>query len=131
MILPCFVDSGLLTALEEHAFVDGQPMTMCVYGDPAYPLRIHLQAPYRNRPYITPQMEAFNKSMSTVRVAVEWLFGNIINYLKFLDLKIGLSSIGKMYVVAAILRNALTCMHTNNTSKFFEVVPPAIDEYFA
>jgi hypothetical protein len=48
-------------------------------------------------------------------------------------LKIGLSSIGKKYVVAAILRtmNALTCMHTNNTSKFFEVVPPAIDEYFA
>ena len=35
-----------------------------------------------------------------------------------------------MYVVAAILRNALTCMHTNNTSKFFEVVSPAIDEYF-
>ena len=127
------VDSGLLTALEEHAFVDGQPM--CVYGDPAYPLRIHLQAPYRNHPYITPQMEAFNKSMSTVRVAVEWLFGDIINYFKFLDLKkklkIGLSSIGKMYVVAAILRNALTCMHTNNISKFFEVVPPAIDEYFA
>ena len=79
-------------------------------------------------------MEAFNKSMSTVRVAVEWLFGDI-NYLKFLDfkknLKIGLSSIGKMYVVAAILRNGLTCMHTNNTSKFFEVVPTAIDEYFA
>jgi hypothetical protein len=52
------------------------------------------------------------------------LFGDIINYFKFLDfkknLKIGLSGIGKMYVVAAILRNALTCMHTNNTSKFFE-----------
>ncbi|CAB3992426.1 Hypothetical predicted protein, partial [Paramuricea clavata] len=76
---------GLLTALEERAFVDCQPM--CVYGDPAYPLRIHLQAPYRNRPYITPQMEAFNNSMSTVHVAVEWLFGDIINYLKFLDFK--------------------------------------------
>ena len=37
--------------------------------------------------------------MSQVRVSVEWLFGDIVNYFKFLDfkknLKIGMSSIGK------------------------------------
>ena len=35
-----------------------------------------------------------------------------------------------MYIVAAILRNALTCMQPNNTSKFFELEPPTVEEYF-
>ena len=34
-------------------------------------------------------------------------------------LKIGLSSVGKMYVVSALLRNALTCLYGNQTSDFF------------
>ena len=59
---------------------------MCVYGDPAYPLRIHLQAPYRQG-RLTQQIEDYNKAMSEVRVSVEWLFGDIINSFKFLDYK--------------------------------------------
>ena len=108
-------DSQLLQSLQTFAFdLHGQPM--CVYGDPAYPLRIHLQAPFRNR-VLTPQMQAYNSAMSEVRSSVEWLFGDVINYFKFLDfkknLKIGLSSVGKMYVVCALLRNALTCLYGN------------------
>jgi hypothetical protein len=126
------VDSGLLHDLEQYVHVGGRPM--CVYGDPAYPHRVHLQAPYRNR-QLTPEMVAFNKSMRSVRVSVEWLFGDIINYFRFLDfkkdLKIGLSNIGKMYIVAAVLRNALTSMQPNNTSTFFELQPPAVEEYFS
>ena len=45
--------------------------------------------------------------MSKVRINVEWIFGDIINYFKFLDfkkdLKLQLSAIGKMYLVCAIL----------------------------
>ena len=62
-------------------------------------------------------MIAFNQSMSTVRKSVERLFNDIVNYFKFMDfkknLKISLSSVGKMYVVRAILRNALTCLYPN------------------
>ena len=109
----------------------GQPM--CVYGDPAYPLRIHLQAPYRQG-RLTQQMEDYNKAMSEVRVSVEWLFGDIINSFKFLDnkknLKIGLSSVGKMYIVCALLRNAITCLYGNQTSEFFDLEPPTLEEYF-
>ena len=105
-------DSGLLNDMGNSAVsLVGQPM--CVYGDPAYPLRIHLQAPYRQG-RLTQQMEDYNKAMSEVRVSVEWLFGDIINSFKFLDfkknLKIGLSSVGKMYIVCALLRNAITCL---------------------
>ena len=49
----------------------------------------------------------FNEAMSSVHASVEWLFGNIINYIKFLDFKknskIGLSQVGKMYIVCAKL----------------------------
>ncbi|XP_046862995.1 uncharacterized protein LOC124456663 [Xenia sp. Carnegie-2017] len=125
-------ESGLLNDLEEFAHWNGKPM--CLYGDPAYPLRIHLQAPYRNLPLTMP-MEEFNKSMSAVRISVEWIFGDIINYFKFLDfkknLKISLSSVGKMYIVASLLRNALTCLQSNMTSDFFQLEPPSLQTYFS
>lgn len=126
-------DSGLLRDLEQHAFsTTREPMAL--YGDPTYPLRVHLQVPYRGAG-ITPQMEVYNKAMSAVRMSVEWIFGDIVNYFKFLDfkknLKISLSAVGKMYVVCAILRNALTCMYTNSTSEYFALDPPTIEDYFS
>ena len=126
-------DSRLLSDLQTFANSPlGNPY--CIYGDPANPLRAHLIAPFRNGVLTSPMME-FNQSMSTVRESVEWLFNDITNYFKFLDLKknlkIGLSSVGKMYVVAALLRNALTCLYGNQTSCFFQLDPPSLQEYFA
>ena len=46
------------------------------------------------------------------------------------NLKIGLSAVGKIYIVCALLRNALTCLYGNNTSAFFDVKPPTLEEYF-
>ena len=92
-------ESGFLRDLNMYAF---SPMgvPLCIYGDPAYPLRIHLQAPFRNTARLTQQMELFNKSMSKVRMSVEWIFGDVINDFKFLDfkknLKIGLSAVGEL-----------------------------------
>ena len=125
-------DSGLLKDMGNFAFSPaGQPM--CVYGDPAYPLRIHLQAPYRQG-CLTQQMEDYNKALSAVRVSVELLFRDIINSFKFLDykknLKIGLSSVGKMYILCALLQNAITCLYGNQTSEFFDLEPPTLEEYF-
>ena len=34
---------------------------------------------------LTEEQQLWNKRMSSARVSVEWLFGDIINYLKFLD----------------------------------------------
>jgi hypothetical protein len=65
---------------------------------------------------------------------VEWIFGDIANYFKFLDfkknLKIALSQVGKIYRVCALLQNALTCMYGNTTSQFFNLDPPDLNEYF-
>ena len=61
--------SDLLTKLSLNACdTNGNPL--CLYGDPAYPLRIHLQCPFQNI-RLTEEQQNFNKSMSQVRVAVK------------------------------------------------------------
>ena len=79
-------------------------------------------------------MEQYNFDMSSVKVTVEWLFGDIINDFKFLDfkknLKIEMSSVAKMYLVCALLNNAITCLYGNKTSVFFGVGPPSLQYYF-
>ena len=46
------VDSGLLQELSHYSFApDGTPL--CVYGDPAYPLRVHLQGSFKRRSFDT------------------------------------------------------------------------------
>ena len=95
--------SGLFQDLNQSSHdVNGNPL--CIYGDPAYPLRTHLLAPCQGA-RITADQEAFNKSMSSCRIAVEWIFKDILNYFKFLDfkknLKIGLSAVGVMYSTCA------------------------------
>ena len=120
-------DSGLLHDLQWFALSPtGQPM--CIYGDLAYPLRVHLQTPFRHLP-LAPPMQDYNES-----IAVEWLFGDITNFFKFLDykknLKIGLSSVSKMYVVSTLLRNAITCLYGNETSDYFGIEPPTLEQYF-
>ena len=54
-------------------------------GDPAYPLRLQLQAPYMNV-LLTPQQKDFNMSMSKVRTSVEWPYDVIPHQLTFLFL---------------------------------------------
>ena len=126
-------ESGLMQQLNQYAFAtDGTPL--CLYGDLAYPLRVHLQQPFRNNDALTDDMRQYNKAMSAVRVSVEWLFGEITKYFKFVDLKqqikIRLSPIGKIYIVCALLQNCLACLYGNIVSEYFEVNPPTLENYF-
>ena len=82
-------ESGLLTDLQRHCHTP-RGEQLCVYGDPAYPLRPELMCPFREGGYgrpLTPRMFAFNSAMSSVRVSVEWLFGDVTNYFRFIDFK--------------------------------------------
>ena len=56
----------------------------CVYGDAAYPLRAHLQKPFQGA-RLNGQQKEFDTAMSSVRTSAEWLFGDVINYCKFMD----------------------------------------------
>ena len=70
--------------------------------------------------------------MKKVRVSVELIFGDIINYFKFLDFKkdlnIGLSSVGKMYTVCALLHNACTILCGTTTSQYFDINSPTLGD---
>jgi len=127
--------SDLLTSLHIYAYNPaGDPL--CLYGDLGYPHRPQLTCPFcqTNYPVLTRDMRDFNTAMSKLRVSVEWLFGDVGNYFKFTDYKktpkLGMSAVGKQYIVSALMRNAHTCMYGNNNSAYFQLQPPTLDNYF-
>ena len=57
--------SDLYPQLEMHSHdTNGNPLA--IYGDPAYPHRVHLQSPYRGA-NLTDAQRQFNKSMHEFR----------------------------------------------------------------
>ena len=74
---PFHVDvGGLLGFYREIIGVRHVYKTLCcIYGDPAYPLRVQLQAPFKKKNQLTPIQQEYNKAMSNVRISVEWVFG--------------------------------------------------------
>ena len=82
MMQACWLTRGFSIIFRDLQFL---PLAN-IYGDPVYPLRVHLQAPFcQGHP--TPQIQAYNGTMSEVRVSVEWLFDDIINSLNSLITK--------------------------------------------
>ena len=73
------------TDLIAHFDTSSQPL--CIYGDPAYPLWVHLQSVFVGA-NLALQEAKFNTEMSEVRFAVGRIFGgrtfgDILNYCKF------------------------------------------------
>jgi hypothetical protein len=109
---------------------DGSPL--CLYGDPAYARRPHLERPHRGI-NLTVQQQQHNTSMSAVRQAVEWQFGKIVSLWAFLDyhknLKLYLSPVAKLYKLGALLTNCHCCVEGNQVTQYFMTVPPTLEEY--
>ena len=127
------VDSAILPLLQQYS-INQDGNQLCIYGDLAYPLRPQLQTPFSN-PQLNPQKAACNTAMSKARVGVEWVFGDIVNFFRFLNfkkkLKLGLSPDGKMYMVCAFLMNIHTCMYGSMTFSYFNIDPPTVQECLA
>ena len=82
-------------------------------------------------PCLTQEQKAFNKSMSDVTVSAKSVFKDIISYFKFLDfkknLKIGLSAVGKVYLVCALMHNWRTYLYGNQVPNYFDFAHPDIN----
>lgn len=80
-------------------------------------------------------MTLYNKAMSEVGVSVELFVGNICNCFKFIDfkkqMKVHLSTVGKMYFVCVLLENAQTCLYGNQVSEMFDITTPSLNGYFS
>ena len=116
-------ESGLTPKLSQFTQANRQPFV--VYGDPAYGVTQNIIAPFRG----ASQEHAFNKSMSKVRVSVEWAFGKITQYFTYVDFKrnskVLLQPVGKYYIIAALLTNCHTCLYGSITTSFFKCNPPS------
>ena len=66
-------ESGLLQDLQQNA-VSPNGHLICLNGDPAYPLRVQLQRPFRNAVW-KAQMQEYNARMSSVRESVDGCLG--------------------------------------------------------
>ena len=124
--------SGLADKLGRFQRPNGEPYV--IYGDPAYGLTRNILAPFRGV-RLTDDQQEFNSRMTKLRVSVEWGFGKICQLFAFLDfkknLKILLQPIGKYYLVAAVLANCHTCLYGSQTSTFFGLDPPELEDYLS
>ena len=78
---------------------------------------------------------AFNQSMSSNRISVEWGYGRTRNLWRALnlssELQIFKSPIAAWYVCAVLFTNAVTCIEGNNVvSEYFGCPPPTLIELF-
>nr|CAI5849524.1 unnamed protein product [Callosobruchus analis] len=77
-------ESGLYGQLEDTTvFPDAH---FVIYGDQAYGIRELILCPFPGL-NLNPAQEMFNNSMSTVREAVEWIFGKVVAEFAFVDFK--------------------------------------------
>ena len=103
-----------------------------LYGDPAYPQSDWISGPFQHT-RLTSEEEEFNAGMSSTRISNEWGFGKIKLNWAFLDLENGhklyLNDVQKYWPVAQILTNCHTCLYGSQTSSYFDIVPPTVEDY--
>ncbi|KAH9106569.1 hypothetical protein LEN26_014517 [Aphanomyces euteiches] len=122
-------ESNLERLIENDSRFNG----FVIYGDPAYGYSDQLASPFGGARLSYAQQQV-NRSMSKVRINVEWSYGQILQYWPIVDykkkLRIDTSPIAKMYKVAALLTNFITCDRGQNTnSAYFGISPPSLQVY--
>ena len=103
-----------------------------LYGDLAYPHDACLFRPIMQPVPGSPE-EGFNREMSSVRIAVEWGFGQIALLWPWLDftrhMQVLLVPVGFYFSVANILTNCYTTLYGSQTADYFELSPPSLEQY--
>jgi hypothetical protein len=105
------------------------------YADAGYALAPGIMRPFADE-LINIEHKAFNQVMSSVRICVEWEFGDIVTHWAHVNYKRSQmiangSKPGQQYIVAALLTNCRNCLRPGQTSKYFKCAPPAVEEYVA
>ena len=105
-----------------------------IYGDPAYRLTRNILAPFRGV-QLTDDQQEFNSRMSKLRVSVEWgIWQNmpVVWLFRFQEESENFAPANsKYYLVAAVLANCHTCLCGSETSTFFGLDPPELEDYLS
>lgn len=123
--------SGWEIKFIESLFLDA--VQYYVYCDSAYNLRPYMQVPF-SLLGISNEKKKFNKTMSQMRVSVEWSYGELKKFWTTNDysriLKVRQAPVSTMYKASVLLLNVRLCLYGGGlTSNFFQCEPPSIDEY--
>ena len=107
-----------------------------LYGDPAYRCSYGVMPPFthpRGRRYLSREKQDFNRSLATVRIAVENAFGQTQQLWTYTAFSKGLSAnkqlVAAYFAVAILLSDCHTCIRGNSISKRFLVTPPLVESY--
>ena len=103
------------------------------YADAGYAVAPGLMRPFPDSA-VNISHKAFNDVLTSVRVCVEWEFGDIVvnwaavNYVPGQKI-LSVSRPGQQYIVAALLSNCRNCLRGNLTSTYFQCKPPKLEDY--
>jgi len=114
----------------------GRHRVLYLYGDPTYRCSFRVMPPFthaRGRRYLSRRRQDFNRSLATVRIAVENAFRQtqqLWTYTAFLKgLSSGKQLVAAYFAAAVLLSNCHTCIRGNSISKRFIVTPPSVESY--
>ncbi len=128
-------------AIVRHSGLERELQQICegrrqlfLYGDQAYKHLDGIFGPYRGGRALSGPKKAFNKTLSSVRIAVEQAFGqtqNLWTYNAFdIQLRPGLQPVAAYYLVSVLLTNSYTCLHGQSAAgSRFLIRPPTLEEY--
>lgn len=123
-------ESGLDDLLQQVQGNNGRQLA--IFGDAAYALRPYLYTPYKGA-VLTPAKQEFNNAMQPVRLCVEWSFDKLTKNFAFTNYysnqKIFLQQLAKQYLAATLFTNCHTCLYGSQTSTFFDLAPPTLEQY--
>ena len=126
-------ESHLMEELEDIMPANGAAVVYTLYGDLAYAQSIYLLGGFQKQPAGSDEA-MFNRHTSSVRITVEWGFGDIVNKWKFLDfrsaMKIFEMPVGEFYTIGTFLSYICNCLYGNKTQQYFGAVQLTLDEYF-
>lgn len=106
-----------------------------IYGDLAYRQGEVTCCPFGDAVgSMSVENKTVNKSMSKVRVSVEWSYGQICSYWSALDFKrqarTGTTPVAQMYRMGVLFTNCITCSRGGNSiSDYFNLQPPSLTTY--
>lgn len=127
-------DSGIHSWLSSNS-QDTSLNPLFLFGDKGYYPDNNLIVPYQaHQAILTSDEKHFNRIMSKYCITVEWAIGSVSIMFPRLNnwqqQKAMLTPVAQEYLVACILRNAVSCCSGNTTSQYFELNPPSLSDYF-
>ena len=103
------------------------------YADKTYNDHSHLIGAYHGHNVADWKLHE-NNVMKSMRIGIEWAFGKVTSQNRYIDyykgMAVGMIPVGRMYRVAVLLANAHSCFYGNQSSLYFNIEPPSIEEDF-